>query len=53
MDGSKMTELNRACRLNEKVLRTLFLRHPKVLFDANVAAITEEHDEAEQPAAAE
>ena len=52
LDGSKMGELNRACRLNEKVLRTMFIRHPKVLFDANVAAITGEGESSDQPAEA-
>ncbi len=56
LDGSKMADLNRACKLNEKVLRTMFIRHPKVLFDANVSAITgeggDEVEETEQPAEA-
>lgn len=55
LDSSRMVELNRACRLNDKVLRTLFLTHPKVLFDATVAAITpepEQADEEQEPAAA-
>lgn len=49
LETAKMPELNRACRLNDKVLRSLFLTHPKVLFDATVAAISpeEEHNEPE------
>jgi small subunit ribosomal protein S6 len=52
LETPKMADLNRAIRLNEKVLRTLFIAHPKVLYDASVAAITPEGDQAEQPAAA-
>jgi small subunit ribosomal protein S6 len=52
LDTAKMTDLNRACRLNEKILRTLFLVHPKILFDATVAAISPEAEHAEEPAAA-
>ena len=51
LETSKMADLNRACRLNEKVLRTLFISHPKVLFDASVSAISPE-EETEQPATA-
>ncbi|MGC1272764.1 MAG: 30S ribosomal protein S6 [Planctomycetaceae bacterium] len=55
LETAKMAELNRACRLNEKILRTLFITHPKVLFDASVASISpeEEHSEPQaEPAAA-
>lgn len=47
LDTSKMAEVNRACRLNEKVLRTLFISHPKILFDATVAAINPDAEPAE------
>ena len=65
METGKMTDLQLACRRNDKILRTLFLTHPKILFDATVAAIQpgeegqEEQEEgaetpaAEKPAAAE
>ena len=43
MDGSQMPELNRLCKLNESVLRLLVIRHPKVIFDAMVEALTS-HD---------
>jgi small subunit ribosomal protein S6 len=43
MDGDKMTELNRLCKLNETVLRQLVIRHPPVIFDAMVDALTS-HD---------
>src|SRR5687768_1058479 len=52
LETSKMPELNRACRLNEKILRTLFISHPKVLYDASVAALTPEAEHAEPAAAA-
>ena len=52
LDTSKMGELNRACRLNEKLLRTMFIAQPKVLFDATVASVNPEAEHAEQPAAA-
>ena len=50
LDTARMDELNRACRLNEKILRTLFISHPKILFDASVASI---HPEAEHATNAE
>ena len=43
MDGAQMTELNRLCKLNDTVLRQLVIRHPKVIFDAMVEALTS-HD---------
>ena len=43
MDGNGMTELTRLSKLNEVVLRQLVLRHPKVIFDAMVDALTS-HD---------
>lgn len=43
MDGSSMDELTRLSKLNEVVLRQLVLRHPKVIFDAMVDALTS-HD---------
>ena len=43
MDGSQMPEFNRLCKLNESVLRQLVIRHPKVIFDAMVEALTS-HD---------
>lgn len=43
MDGGNMTELTRLSKLNEVVLRQLVLRHPKVIFDAMVDALTS-HD---------
>ena len=38
-----MTELNRLSKLNDAVMRQLVLRHPKVIFDAMVDALTQ-HD---------
>lgn len=43
MDGGNMTELNRLSKLNDTVLRQLVIRHPKVIFDAMVEALTS-HD---------
>jgi hypothetical protein len=43
MDGGSMIELNRLSKLNEVVMRQLVLRHPKVIFDAMVDALTQ-HD---------
>lgn len=43
MDGGSMTELTRLSKLNEVVLRQLVIRHPKVIFDAMVEALTS-HD---------
>ena len=56
METSRMAELNRAIRLNEKILRVMFLSQPKVLFDATVHSLAPEEaehgEQAEQPAAA-
>ena len=49
LDTAKMPELNRACRLNEKLLRTMFIVQPKVLFDATVASISPEAEHAPEP----
>ena len=49
LEPRQMDELNRICRLNEKLLRTLFITHPKVLFDATVAALQPEAEHAEEP----
>lgn len=43
MDGEQMTELTRLSKLNDLVLRKLVIRHPKVIFDAMVDALTS-HD---------
>jgi small subunit ribosomal protein S6 len=43
MDGGQMGELNRLCGLNDTILRQLVIRHPKVVFDAMVDALTS-HD---------
>lgn len=43
MDGGQIPELNRLGKLNEAVLRQLVIRHPQVIFDAMVQALTS-HD---------
>lgn len=43
MDGGQMPELDRLGKLNDAVLRQLVLRHPQVIFDAMVQALTS-HD---------
>lgn len=55
MDGSKVDELERLCRLSEIVLRHLLLQHPPKLFDAMVQAVTQHTEEpaAETAAAGE
>jgi len=40
MDGEQMGELNRLCGLNDTILRQLVIRHPQVVFDAMVDALT-------------
>lgn len=40
MDGRKLPEVTRACKLNEVILRHLVLSHPQKLFDAMVHALT-------------
>lgn len=41
MDGSQMGELDRLGKLNESILRHLVIRHPPVIFDAMVEALTQ------------
>lgn len=43
LDPTKVDALNRACRLNEKILRQLFIVQPQTLFDTLVAAQTGDH----------
>lgn len=43
MDGEQITELDRLSKLNDAVLRQLIIRHPQVIFDAMVQALTS-HD---------
>lgn len=43
MNGDAMDELIRVTKLNETVLRHLVIRHPQVIFDAMVQALTS-HD---------
>jgi small subunit ribosomal protein S6 len=39
MPTENASQLNRLCQLNDNILRQLIIKHPQVLFDANVAAI--------------
>jgi small subunit ribosomal protein S6 len=39
MPPANNTQLNRLCQLSDNILRHLIIKHPQVLFDANVAAI--------------
>jgi hypothetical protein len=39
MPTEHASQLNRLCQLNDNILRQLIIKHPQVLFDANVAAI--------------
>jgi small subunit ribosomal protein S6 len=41
MDGGQVPELNRLSKLNDTVLRQLIIRHPQVIFDAMVQALTQ------------
>jgi small subunit ribosomal protein S6 len=43
MDGGQIPELNRLSSLNDVVMRQLVIRHPQVIFDAMVQALTS-HD---------
>jgi len=57
MPGEGVRDLNRACKLNDLVLRHVVIQHPLVLFDAMVQAISGEwhpheaahEDESERP----
>jgi small subunit ribosomal protein S6 len=42
MPGDGIRDLNRACKLNELVLRHVVIQHPPVMFDAMVQAISGE-----------
>jgi small subunit ribosomal protein S6 len=40
MPGSGTTEVTRACKLNETILRHMLIKHEATMFDAMVAALT-------------
>ncbi|QDT39430.1 30S ribosomal protein S6 [Stratiformator vulcanicus] len=42
MPTDRLDDLDRACRLNDKVLRQMIIRHPHVLFEAMVNSIDPE-----------
>jgi small subunit ribosomal protein S6 len=42
MPGSGLRDLNRACKLNDTILRHLIIHQPQTLFDAMVAALSGE-----------
>ncbi len=42
MPGEGVRDLNRACKLNDLVLRHVVVEHPKILFDAMVQALSGE-----------
>lgn len=50
MEGTKLKDVNRACQLNDNILRHLVIKQPRPLFDAMVAAINQ-HDTTEPSAA--
>lgn len=43
MDSSRLTDLDRACKLSDHVIRYMVIKHPKVLFDALVESLGNEH----------
>lgn len=42
MPGTSLKDLNRACRLNDLIMRHLIINQPQTLFDAMVAALSGE-----------
>lgn len=42
MPGTGLKDLNRACRLNDTILRHIVINQPQTLFDAMVAALSGE-----------
>ena len=54
MEPDQLKALNRACKLNERILRHMFIQQPPVLFDAMVTALNPPppEDEPEEDAAA-
>ena len=48
MPSDKLTDVDRACRLNETILRQMIIHQPQIIFDANVAVLTGEHQQADQ-----
>jgi small subunit ribosomal protein S6 len=57
LEPDKITGLNRSCRLNDRILRHMFIQQPPTLFDAMVSALTGEAqpevEDAPEPAVAE
>jgi small subunit ribosomal protein S6 len=41
MDGTHLTDVIRACKLNETILRHLLIKHPQKLYDAMVEALNQ------------
>jgi small subunit ribosomal protein S6 len=44
MPSEHASQLTRLCQLNDNILRQLIIKHPQVLFDANVSAIRQSPD---------
>ena len=42
MEGTKLKDVNRACRLNDNILRHLVIKQPQSLFDVMVQALNPE-----------
>lgn len=57
LEPDKITGLNRSCRLNDRILRHMFIQQPPTLFDAMVSALTGEAqpavEDVPEPAVAE
>lgn len=49
LDGRRLPEIDRSCKLSDLVLRHLVINQPEALFDQMVAALTA-HEEAEETA---
>lgn len=50
LDPANLVDLNRACKLSDKVLRQMFIKHPPVLYEQILAAMTGEQTEDEEAA---
>ena len=51
MPPAAAADLDRACKLNDLIIRQLIIKHPAALFDAMVAALAPEEPEAPAPEA--
>jgi small subunit ribosomal protein S6 len=52
MDGQGLTDVTRACKLNDLILRHMVIKHPRQLYDVMVQALVQDEPEVVEAAAA-